>query len=97
MATRLLVLVYLLVALCAVVGLWRFWTPRCNEACEPWIVMSMYGTFVLVPATAVGLATLTLRGKLGRNASLGTFAVIAIALALWVGFVTQATTGLPGR
>ena len=86
---RLLAAAYVIVAACAVVGLWHFWTPRCTETCARWIVLSMYATFLLVPAAALGLALFTSRGRLGRNTSLVAFGVGAVCLLLWSAFVTH--------
>ena len=91
-ATRLFAAAYVIAAVGAVLGLWQFWTPRCNESCAPWVVLSMYATFVLVPAAALALALFTLRGRLGRNASLVVFGVSALCLWFWCAFVTQGAT-----
>lgn len=88
-ATRLLAAAYVIVSVGAVLGLWHFWTPRCTETCARWIVLSMYATFLFVPAAGLGLALFTWRGKLGRNASLVVFALGALCLLLWSGFVTH--------
>ena len=88
-ATRVLAAAYVVVALGAMVGLWHFWTPRCTETCARWIVLAMYATFVVVPAVALGLALLTLSGRLGRSASLAVFGAGALCLLLWSGFVTH--------
>lgn len=88
-ATRLLAAAYVLVALGAVAGLWQFWTPRCTESCARGIVLSMYATFLAVPAVALVIALLTLRGRLGRNASLMVFGACVLCLLLWAGFVTR--------
>lgn len=88
-ATRLLAAAYVIVALGAVVGLWQFWTPRCNESCARGVVLSMYATFLAVPAVALVIALFTLRGRLGRNASLVVFGGCVVCLLLWVGFVTR--------
>lgn len=88
-ATRLLAAAYVIVALGAVVGLWQFWTPRCNESCSRWIVVSMYATFLVVPAAALGIALLTWRGRLGRNRSLTIFGACALGLLFWSAFVTN--------
>ena len=87
--TRLLVAAYAVLSAAAVIGLWRFWTPRCTETCAPWVVLSMYATFLVIPVVALGIALVTLRGRLGRNASLAVFVVCALCLLLWSGFVTN--------
>lgn len=92
MSARLLAVVYLIASLCAVIWLWHFWTPRCNEACARWVVLSMYGTFLFVPAAALSIAALTLWGKVRRYASIGIFGMIAVVLLLWIAFVTRGTT-----
>ena len=86
---RLLAAAYVIVSVAAVVGLWHIWTPRCTESCARWIVLSMYATFLVVPSVSLGIAALTLRGTLGRNASLAVFAVGALCLLLWSAFVTH--------
>lgn len=88
-APRLLAAAYVIVALGAVVGLWQFWTPRCTESCARWIVLSMYATFLAVPAVALGIALFTLRGRLGRKTSLAVFGACALGLLLWSAFVTH--------
>jgi hypothetical protein len=50
--------------------------------------VSMYATFLVMPAAALGLALATLQGRLGRNASLAAFGVCTLCLLLWSGFVT---------
>ena len=86
---RLLAAAYVALSAGAVVGLWRFWTPRCTETCAPWVVLSMYATFLVIPVVALGIALLGLRGRLGRNASLAVFGVCAMCLLLWSVFVTN--------
>jgi uncharacterized protein involved in response to NO len=88
-ATRLLATAYVILSVAAVVGLWQFWTPRCTETCARWIVLSMYATFLIVPAAGLGLALFTLRGRIGRYASLAVFGVGALGLLLWSTFVTH--------
>jgi len=34
--------------------LWRFWTPRCNEACSEWVALSMIGFVVAFPLACLG-------------------------------------------
>jgi len=34
------------------VVLWRFWTPRCNEGCPPWIAMTMMAWVAALPIAA---------------------------------------------
>ncbi len=88
-AQHLLAAAYLIASVCAVVWLWQFWTPQCNEACARGVVLSMYATFLLVPAAALVLAVFTLSGRLSLKLSLAIFALCVACLFVWSGFVTQ--------
>lgn len=77
------------VSLAAVSWLWDFWTPRCNESCEPWVQLSMYGTFLVIPAMAAVLALLTVRRRFSVRRGLGACAVCAVCLLGWVEFLAR--------
>lgn len=34
--------------------LWKFWTPRCNEACPEWVSLSMIGFIAALPILCAG-------------------------------------------
>jgi hypothetical protein len=91
--SRVLSTIYVLLSMCVSVFLWHFWTPKCNESCPEWIALSMYGTILGIPILAVGIATITLLGKVSHSHSLSIkiFGVCVVALMLWVGFLTFST------
>jgi hypothetical protein len=82
---------YVLLSMCVSVFLWYFWTPRCNETCQVWIALSMYGTILGIPILAVGIAAITLLGKVSHNLSIQIFGVCVVVLTLWVSFLTYST------
>lgn len=40
------------------VFLWRYWTPRCNEAYPVWVGLSMYATLLAIPLITIAAVTL---------------------------------------
>lgn len=91
---RLLAASYLLASIGLVVWLWSFWTGRCNETCAPSVVLWMYATLAVLPLASLVIAVLTLRGTLGRRASVGVFAAFAVVVLLWCGFVTRSAASI---
>jgi hypothetical protein len=89
--SRVLSTIYVLLSMCVSIFLWHFWTPRCNESCQEWAALSMYGTILGIPILAVGIAAITLLGKVSHNLSIRIFGVCAVALTLWVSFLTYST------
>jgi hypothetical protein len=52
----------------------------------------MYGTVLGTPTLAVGIVLITLLGKVSNKLSVSIFGIGAVAVVLWVGFLTHSAT-----
>lgn len=87
---RFMVLLAFLGGCAASVGLWAFWTPRCNEACPQWLALSMMAFSVVFPLLCASTAAVVAahRHAPGKRWTLPVLVTIASVVA--VAFLTQA-------
>lgn len=86
--SRILAAAYVLVSVCVSGFLWHYWTPRCNELCPEWLVLSMYATVLGIPPLAVIASAVILNGKASNKLSGALFGLGVVAVVLWASFLT---------
>jgi len=64
-------------------GLWRFWTPRCNEACPEWLALSMIAFAFALPLACLGTGVfISIGGYAARTRSFLSLLFVAVMAAL---------------
>lgn len=65
-------------------GLFTYWTPKCNETCTPWVGLSMYAMFLLLPIMFAAAGLLQKRGALAARLALALLLCYAAFLSALV-------------
>lgn len=76
-------------AISGLAWLWRFWTPKCNEACPESVLATIYLMFLVSAIVTVYIAALAFKGRLRPSKAIGLFSISVLAVSILTALISN--------